>query len=223
MNQPARQEPSESHVLSKEMRAAQILMEQLKLVLDDERAELDAEDDDNSQVLLDTVEGETNLLEAVDTVLQRLAVLKAYQEAIKKAKQNMDARAARFAKSEESLRTMIANALEIIEQRKLERPLATVSLTQVAPKCTVTQEADIPSDYWKQPDPVLDKKKLTDALKVREKVIEAQLEVLTKRLHAGEITMDERAALASKVFEENPPIPGAELGNGGVTVTVRFA
>lgn len=161
--------------LTREAEAARTLVASMKDVL--------ADDDDLTS---DTVEGETGLIEAIGAAINRLAEIDAYHDAIKSQIGNLRKRADRFDAQAERLRAAITLSMEMATIKKVELPVATVSLRAVPPKAIVSSEADIPSDFWKVPDPVLDKKAILDALKAKQFV------------------------------------PGAELSNGGMSITVRF-
>lgn len=120
---------------------------------------------DDEDAKLDMIEGETSLKEVLEQAALRLAVLKANGEAIKKARDELAARAARFERQDELLRTAICAALADAELKKVELATATLSRTNTPPKVIVTSEADIPADFWKRADPTLDKRKLGAALK----------------------------------------------------------
>lgn len=124
-------------------------------------AALDADDD----LLADTIEGETSLFEAVDRLLSRMAENRAMVVGTDEAMADLAARKDRFVKRVEADRSLIEQAMMIAELPKLERPTATLSLSNRAPKVIVETEADIPAEFFKAPPPVLDKKSLADALK----------------------------------------------------------
>ncbi len=143
-----------AHDLSREAQAAKSLVANIRDAIgDDEDAKLDM------------IEGETSLKEVLEQAAQRLAVLKANGEAIKKARDDLAARAARFERQEELLRAAIVAALADAEIKKIELATATLSRANAPQKVVVTSEADIPADFWKRADPALDKRKLLAALK----------------------------------------------------------
>lgn len=168
--------------MQKELAAATTLKSHLRHILD---GDLDAE------TLRDGIEGETNLLETVDAVIGQIGDDAARVEALTKFITSLDGRKARFEKRQELLRSLLVNALDVLGEKRLERPAATLTFKATAPRLIVTDESQVPTKFWKQPDPVLNKKELTDALKAR--------------------------------GETDPPIPGAELSNGGATVQIRFS
>lgn len=198
--------------LAKEMAAAAALKEQLKHILGEGQYETDV------VTLQDTIEGETELFETIDAVLEQLGQDIASQEALAKYETSIAARKERLKKREQAMRTMLANALDILEQKRFERPLATITRKDVAPKLVVADEAAIPSAWWKTPEPVLDRKALTDELKARGEALDA----LEAEYRQRDVDTEYKEKLAA-VLAAHPPIPGAELGNGGSTVQVRFS
>lgn len=161
--------------LKLESEAARALLHNLRSVL--------SEDDED--LIHDTVEGETDLMETIDAALMRLQELDAMGAAIKAQTSALKERGDRFKNQAELIRAALSSALGMAQLRKVERALATVSLRAVPPSLVVTEEADIPSQYFEPQPPKLDKKAVLDALKSGEKV------------------------------------PGAELSNGGETISIR--
>lgn len=120
---------------------------------------------DDEDAKIDMIEGETSLKEVLEAAAQRLAVLDANIEAIKKVRDDLSKRAARFERQDELLRTAIVSALADADLKKVELATATLSRSPSPPKVIVTSEADIPADYWKRAEPTLDKRKLGAVLK----------------------------------------------------------
>lgn len=121
--------------------------------------------DDDDALLLDSIEGETSLFEALDKLLLKITEDVAMAKGALDAAAALDARAERFGKRAEAHRALIEQALFIAELPKLERPTATLSLVNRPPKVEIAEEADIPAEFWKVGDPKLDKKSLLAALK----------------------------------------------------------
>lgn len=148
-----------SHTLYRESEAAKTLLAQIgDLIGDDEQAKADA------------VEGETNLLEAIDLAVQQLvddmAAIKGLNDYIEKLtnrKERLQDRVAHF-------RTALAVAMEQAGRKKIDHPAVTLSLRAVAPSVTVVDEAEIPSKFFKPQDPKLDKIAILTALKAKETV-----------------------------------------------------
>lgn len=140
---------------------------------------------DDAEATADAVEGETNLMEAIDAALGRIAELETHAKAIKDHVEALRARSVRFEHQSDLIRAALVSAVSMAGLRKIERPTATISLRAIAPSLRITQEADIPSDYWVSQAPKLDKRAVVDALKT------------------GIV------------------VPGAELSNGGETISIR--
>jgi hypothetical protein len=135
-------------------------------------ADIIGEDED---VIASTVEGETNLHEALAGALKRFVELGAMASALKKTIDQIGSRGARLEQSAALIRTAMLHAMEAGQINKFEHPLGTLSIRPVAPKVEITNEADVPPDYWKLQPPKLDKKAVLDALKAKTEVPGAQL------------------------------------------------
>lgn len=115
---------------------------------------------------LDMVEGETGLFDVIDGLLHRMVETRALVVGLDKAEEDLSARKRRFEQRLESDRALIEQALSVAEiGGKVERPLATFSLVNRQPRVEITDEAAVPSGFWKAADPKLDKKAVGDALK----------------------------------------------------------
>jgi chromosome segregation ATPase len=143
--------------------AASLLANIRDVIGDDEEAEQDA------------IEGETNLKELVGEAVDRINTLKGFGEAIDQQITKLEIRRERFKNQAELLKTAISSAMSTAEVDRLELPNATLSIKAVAPKAIITDEAAIPSKFWKPSDPRLDKKAVLDALKANEAVPGATL------------------------------------------------
>ena len=89
--------------------------------------------------------------------------------------ERMDARRYRHNKRIETLKTALLIDLEQSGRKCFPHALATLSLRKVPPKAEIINEAEIPTKFWKQKDPVLDKKALLDELKAKVPVTGAKL------------------------------------------------
>jgi hypothetical protein len=155
---------SETYALSREAEAAQSLLANLRDIIgDDEQATVDA------------IEGETNLIETITAVVHRINEISAHKDAIKDYVGRVKSRLERLERQEELLRTALNSAMTIAGLKKLELPTATLTMKATAPSLVITEEADIPAQYWKPQAPKLDKKLLTDALKDKQDVAGAVL------------------------------------------------
>jgi hypothetical protein len=130
---------------------------------------------DDEEATLHAIEGETNLIEAITSAVERIADLEAMADATKSRLDDLKARRDRFDRQAENIRTALVAALGAVEMRKLELPVATLTIKAVPPKANVISEADVPSSFWKPQPPKLDLKAITDALKAKEAVPGATL------------------------------------------------
>ena len=150
---------TEGHDLHRETQAARTLLAQLADIIGDD-----------AEAAADAVEGETSLNEAIDAAVQRLvddmAAIHGLNDYITKLTSRKDRLMARMA----NYRTALAVAMEQAGRKKIEHPAVTLSLRAVAPSATVTDEAAIPSRFWKPSDPKMDKRALLEALKAKELV-----------------------------------------------------
>lgn len=122
-------------------------------------------DADDAELLSDMIEGETSLFEMIDLVLD---VIQQDQELLDGITSRMDAlrdRKERIRYRQAGRKAMIEQAMSIFGERKLERPEATLSLSKRADRLEIYDESEIPSQFFKRSDPVIDKKSLMDALK----------------------------------------------------------
>jgi hypothetical protein len=121
-----------------------------------------AGDDD---LAADMIEGETGLFEAVDAALTRLLEIEAFDGGLHEQAKRIIARRDRLDRQADSIRTALMMAMDAAGLRKIERPVATLSISRTQPKLIVTNEADIPAGYWERGAPKLDKKRLLAEMK----------------------------------------------------------
>lgn len=122
-------------------------------------------DEADADLLTDTIEGETSLFEALDRLLLTISESDGLAAGARAAAAEIAHRADRFTKRAERARAMVEQAMMIAEVEKLERPGATLSLVRRAAKAEITEESEIPAEFWKAGDPKLDRKALLAALK----------------------------------------------------------
>lgn len=121
-----------------------------------------AEDGD---LLQDMIEGQTSLFEMIDAVVDQIGKEQELIDGIQKRQDELAARKERIRYRQAGFKAMIEQAMTIIETKKLERPEATLSLSKRADKLVIYDEAEVPAQFFKRQDPVIDKKSLTAALK----------------------------------------------------------
>ncbi|MBK8255647.1 MAG: siphovirus Gp157 family protein [Polyangiaceae bacterium] len=130
---------------------------------------------DDEDMALTAVEGETSLIETITNAVDRMNVLDAYTEALNIQIKTLSERKSRFEAQHDRIKAAVCVAMQQANLRKLELHTATLSIKAVAAKAEITDEALIPSKFWKAADPKLDRKALLDALKAKEAVPGATL------------------------------------------------
>ena len=163
---------------------------------------------EDEDLMVDVIEGETSLMEAIEKLLGQIRDCDVTIEGCKAVKASLSDRQVRAEKTKATTRALIEQAMSIAELDKLPTPTATISLAKGQRKVVINDESEIPSRFWVTPDPVLDAKALAAALKERDKAIAA----------LADLEGDEKAAAIAALPAE---IPGAELTNGAPTLTIR--
>lgn len=120
---------------------------------------------DDAEAIAATIEGETNLLEAMTEAVKRIADLGGYQDAIAAHMVELKARSERFGNQRERIRAALVDAMEAVGIKKIELPIATLSVRPGTAAVQITSEADLPAGYFREPPPVPDKKAIAEALK----------------------------------------------------------
>ncbi len=130
---------------------------------------------DDDDLRHDMIEGETDLFEAIEAALAEIDECDVMAEGIaakisqfQERKSRADARAVR-------LRGLIEQAMAIAELSSVKLCSATLTIKAVPPKPVYVDESLIPSAYWKQPEPVLDRKKVLEDLKANVEIPGASL------------------------------------------------
>jgi hypothetical protein len=136
----------------------------------------DAED---AELVADTIEGETGLVEAIDAALAEIDECEILITGLKAKEETFAERRRREETKVERIKALIEQAMMTTEQMSLKLPGATLTLTQRAPGLIVSNEADIPTKFWieqERPAPKLDRKALTAALRAKEAIPGAGLD-----------------------------------------------
>lgn len=146
---------SENFRLDREIDAARLLLSSLADIIAGDEA-----------FAADVVLGQTNLVESIQSACALYCADKTSVEAIDAHIKLMEARKHRLKKRMDMTRTLVTTAMEVAGRKSVETPLGTATLKTMprALRLDEEREADIPSEYWKRADPVLDKKKLKEAL-----------------------------------------------------------
>lgn len=126
-------------------------------------------------LLLDTIEGETNLAEACAFVLEQTHEDEILIEGLDAKIKELQTRKGRMEKSVETRRNVILMAMDKAGLQTIRSPLGTMTARPTPPKATITDEALIPARFWKPSDPRLDRAAVVEALKAGEAVPGAAL------------------------------------------------
>jgi hypothetical protein len=152
-------------------------------------------DDDLNEVLANTIEGETQLLEVIDRLVLEAQLAESYADAIKPIKADLDSRKARHEERANRLRQSIASVWADVGPRdkagKLEaikRPGYTLSFPWQSSKLVINDVELLPADC------------VTTETKVIKK---ANLEAINAKLDAKET------------------VPGTHMSNGYQGISVR--
>lgn len=140
---------------------------------------------DDPRLILDMIEGETDLAEACCAVLEETFEDETMLDGLKATIDLLQARKSRVERSIETRRGIILMAMEKAGLQTIKSPLATLTVRDTPPKAVIGDEALIPSKFWKPADPKLDRAAVVEALK------------------GGEV------------------VPGAQMSNGGVSLSIR--
>jgi len=132
--------------LAREASAAKSLLDELRT--------------DDADFQHDVVEGETSLLEAIDAALDEMDDCDVIVSGCKEVEGKIAARREKATRRRDRLRGLIEQSMVIAGLDTAKRPTATITVRKVNPKPIVSDESLIPSEYWKQPDPVLDRAKI---------------------------------------------------------------
>jgi len=121
--------------------------------------------DIDDETLFDTLEGATNLNEAVGAIVRSAVDDESLADALKARVDNMRERLSRIQHTASQKRRAALEAMEQVDLKKIVEPDFTISVRPGSPGVVVTCEAEIP-DAYKVPQPTkIDRRKILDALK----------------------------------------------------------
>jgi hypothetical protein len=193
--------------LHRSIEAAKSLRLELSRLLAGENGEVE-----DQQALADTFDGETTLDAEIRAAVLAIEEDEIFINGCKAREAELKARRARLEKRVEATRGLIEQAMTIANWPKLEMDIGTVSVGKAAPRIEIDSESDIPTQFWKRQDPVLDKAGLGKTLRERQKALDAIAKLKTPQ---------ERAAALAALETEMPAIPGCHLETSGVSLTIR--
>lgn len=112
-------------------------------------------DEEQAIQLLETLQG--NIQEKAKNVAMVIRNMETTADAIAEAEKAMYARRKSIERKIEWMKDYLLNNMEATGITKIESPYFVISLRNNAESLIVEPDAEIPAEYWKQPDPVLDK------------------------------------------------------------------
>ncbi len=141
--------------------------------------------DADEETLLDTLEGMTNLHEMLAAVVRSQLDDLSLVAALRARIGDMQERLWRLEQRADKKKQVVTSVMERAGIKKVTEPDFTLSLRPTPRPLVVTDEKEIPAQFWKPQPAKLDRQGLIEALK------------------------------------DNQHVPGALLGNAGVTISVR--
>jgi len=150
--------------LEREIKAAELLRKHIEDLVGDD-----------ADAIRDGIEGETSLFEILSRMIEADGEDKALIEGVSAYQKEIAARKSRIEARVESRRALMVTAMKLAELQKLETPAGTISCKPVPPKAIVTDESQIPSEFFEPQPPKLDKVALLAALRDRRDIPGATL------------------------------------------------
>lgn len=126
-------------------------------------------------LVLDMIEGSSNLHEAICVVVEEIGEDEILLAGLKAQIAKLAERKARIDKSIEDRRAIILSAMDRADIPSIKSPSATISKRPTAPAVVIEDEAEIPTRFFVPADPKLDKVALKAALEAKEEIPGARL------------------------------------------------
>lgn len=104
---------------------------------------------DDAELLADTLEGETELHEVMCRLVRQFRGIQTMAKAIAEEEATLAARRQRYERHADAARKLMHSLMDAAEVRKLELPIATLSVAAGRRRCVVTDEAALPEQYVK--------------------------------------------------------------------------
>src|SRR5215207_9689687 len=136
---------------------------------------IEADPEIDERTLFDTLEGLTNLKEAIGCVIRSALEDAQLADALKARIEQMKERLGRIETTAEKKRQLALAAMEEADIDKFLEPDFTVSVRAAPPGVIIVNEQDIPEGFWIPQPPKLDKRQILEALKAGTAVMGAEL------------------------------------------------
>ncbi len=131
---------------------------------------------DDPETIRNTVEGETNLHDAIHGALIGLGEDEILLEGLKVYIKTLQERLSRIDHRIDRRKEALQKAMELAELPKIEFPEGSISLRRVPEGLLVEDASKIPAQYWRQLEPVLDRTELKAHLKLGKSIEGARLD-----------------------------------------------
>ena len=125
---------------------------------------IEADPDIDERTLFDTLEGATNLHEAIAAVIRSALDDETMAKALRERIEDMRQRLSRTDLTALAKREAALSAMEQADMAKLTAPDFTASIRINPPSLVITAETDIPEEFWQPQPPKLNKKDLLNAI-----------------------------------------------------------
>lgn len=122
----------------------------------------------------DMLAGSTEVFEVLSAIVEKMQDAKTLADAIKARAKELSERASRYGRREQAMRELAERLMRAADLRKAELAAATLSIRAVPPSVVITDEGELPDDFWRVTK-VPDKAAIKDALKAGRIVPGAEL------------------------------------------------
>ena len=136
---------------------------------------IEADPDLDERTLFDTLEGATNLKEAIGCVVRSAIDDEALADGLKLRLESMKQRLDRIEATAARKRQVALDAMEEADIEKILEPDFTASLRTAPPAIVIMREPDIPESFWLPQPAKLDRRSILEALKSGTAVLGAEL------------------------------------------------
>lgn len=136
---------------------------------------IEADADIDETTLADTLEGATDVKEAIGHLIRSALEDEAMATGLKGRLDDLKRRLERIQARGEKKRHLALEAMEAVDMEKITQPDFTASLRIAPPRVVITCEENIPELYWTEQRPKLDKRRLLDTLKAGSRIAGAEL------------------------------------------------
>ncbi len=152
-----------------------VKIKQLRAIIENDERFYDENGLVDEKLILDTIEGETNIHEMILELDDHIAEFESKSISVKIRIEDMQKRKNRIDKTIETLRTIILSAMDKAGIDKIESDISTISIKKKPPALVIIDESLLPSMYIKM-EPKVDKKKITQDLKDKKQIQGAELD-----------------------------------------------